>query len=202
MFRKTRGRGGSNTAGRTEAEGFENQRAPLNQFFLKGRQLEFSNPVPPVLVALLGPLSFRDDRGIQTPGATTEFEDNRLSPEVYRRTVYRTWIRSGRNHLLDVFDCPDPSTTAPVRAVTTTPIQSLALMNNSFALRMADRFAQRVREDVGADAAAQTNRVYLLAYGRTPSDQDAARPRKFIVQYGLPAFCRVVINSNEFIHVD
>ena len=28
------------------------------------------------------------------------------SPDVYRRTIYRTWIRSGRNHLLDVFDCP------------------------------------------------------------------------------------------------
>ena len=123
-------------------------------------------------------------------------------PEFYRRTVYRTWIRSGRNHLLDVFDCPDPSTTTPQRAVTTTPIQSLALMNSSFVLRMANRFAARVSKDISADAAAQTNRVYELAYGRTPSDEETAVASEFIGAYGLPAFCRVVFNSNEFIHVD
>ena len=36
-----------------------------------------------------------------------------------RRGIYRTWVRSGRNHFLDVFDCPDPSTKTPTRAVTT-----------------------------------------------------------------------------------
>ena len=44
--------------------------------------------------------------------------------DAHRRTIYRTWIRSGRNSLLDALDCPDPSTTAPRRAVTTTPVQS------------------------------------------------------------------------------
>ena len=82
------------------------------------------------------------------------------SPDVYRRTVYRTWIRSGRNQLLDAFDCPDPSTTAPRRAVTTTPIQSLALMNNSFVLRMSDRFAERVIKEAGTDVSLQATRVY------------------------------------------
>jgi len=124
------------------------------------------------------------------------------SPEVYRRTVYRTWIRSGRNHMLDAFDCPDPSTTTPKRAITTTPIQSLTLMNNSFVLRMADRFAERVKKDAGPDRSAQLNRVYQLAYGRTPNDQDTAVAREFIRRHGLPAFCRVVFNSNEFIYVD
>jgi len=123
-------------------------------------------------------------------------------PEFYRRTIYRTWIRSGRNHLLDVFDCPDPSTTAPARAVTTTPIQALALMNNSFVLRMAERFAERVSTDVGVDPAAQSKRVYELAYGRLPGDEESIVASKFIGAHGLPAFCRVVFNSNEFIHVD
>ena len=124
------------------------------------------------------------------------------SPDVYRRTVYRTWIRSGRNHMLDAFDCPDPSTTAPKRAVTTTPIQSLTLMNNSFVLRMADRFAERVTKDVRADAGAQVNRVYQLAYGRAPNDREASVAQAFVDAHVLPAFCRVVFNSNEFIYVD
>ena len=68
----------------------------------------------------------------------------RMGPEFNRRSVYRMWTRGGRSGLLDAFDCPDPSTTTPKRAVTTTPLQALALLNNSFVLRMADKFAQRV----------------------------------------------------------
>ncbi len=123
-------------------------------------------------------------------------------PNVYRRTVYRTWIRSGRSHLLDVFDCPDPSTTAPKRAVTTTPVQSLALMNNSFVLRMSDRFAHRVKSEVGDDPQLQTRRVFELAYGRPPADGESAHLVRFIDDYGLSALCRVIFNSNEFIYVD
>ncbi len=124
------------------------------------------------------------------------------SPDVYRRTVYRTWIRSGRNHLLDAFDCPDPSTTAPRRAVTTTPIQSLTLMNNSFVLRMSDRFAARVIKDAGADVPLQVARVYQLAYSRSPDEAEADQLAQFVTSHGLSALCRVVLNSNEFIHVD
>ena len=124
------------------------------------------------------------------------------TPDVYRRTVYRTWVRSGRNPFLDSFDCPDPSTTAPKRAVTTTPIQSLALMNNSFVLRMADRFADRVSKDVGDDVHQQVQRVFKLAYGRIPKPDEAEELATFVRSHGLPALCRVILNSNEFIHVD
>jgi hypothetical protein len=123
-------------------------------------------------------------------------------PDVYRRTVYRTWVRSGRNHLLTAFDCPDPSTTAPDRAVTTTPIQSLALMNNSFVLRMADRFAERVVGEVGKQPERQLQRVWQLAYGRPATPSERQRLEPFLGEHGLAALCRVVFNSNEFIHVD
>ncbi len=43
-------------------------------------------------------------------------------PGLDRRTLFRAWARGGRSPLLDAFDCPDPSTTAPRRAVTTTPL--------------------------------------------------------------------------------
>lgn len=124
------------------------------------------------------------------------------TPEVYRRTVYRTWIRSGRNRFLDAFDCPDPSSTAPKRAVTTTPIQSLALMNNSFVLRMADRLAERVLGEAGEGTDQQVQLVFQLAYARGPAESELAELTAFIEAHGLPALCRVILNSNEFIHVD
>ena len=58
-------------------------------------------------------------------------------PNLNRRTIYRFSPRGRRSAILEAFDCPDPSTTAPKRSVTTTPLQALALLNNDFAVRMA-----------------------------------------------------------------
>jgi hypothetical protein len=122
--------------------------------------------------------------------------------EFNRRTVYRTWVRSGRNEFLDVFDCPDPSTTAPRRAVTTTPLQALALLNNSFALRMAARMAARCQREAPGGLDDQVALAYDLAYGRRPQQAELAEARHFASIHGLAALCRVIFNSNEFLYVD
>jgi hypothetical protein len=119
-----------------------------------------------------------------------------------RRTIYRTWIRSARSPLLDVFDCPDPSTKTPDRAVTVTPLQALSLMNNAFMLRMSSRFADRLRTDAGEDAAEQASRAFQIAYGRDASPQERAQLSSFIEQHGLAELCRVILNSNEFLYVE
>ena len=119
-----------------------------------------------------------------------------------RRTIYRTWLRSGRNILLDAFDCPDPSTITPNRAVTTTPTQSLSLLNNSFALRMSDNLAERAEHDVGERPNEQIARVYELIYQREPSQGELDRLSPFVDQNGLSALCRVLFNSNEFLYAD
>ncbi|MBI2804218.1 MAG: DUF1553 domain-containing protein [Planctomycetes bacterium] len=123
-------------------------------------------------------------------------------PALYRRSIYRTWARSGRNGLLDAHDCPDPSTVSPRRAVTTTPLQALALMNNAFVLRMADRFAERLRKEAGNDIGKQIARAYEVAYARSATVAEIGRARPVIERHGLAAFCRAVFNSNEFVYVD
>jgi hypothetical protein len=122
--------------------------------------------------------------------------------EYQRRTVYRTWIRSGRSGLLDVFDCPDPSTKTPRRAVTVTPLQALALMNNSFVLRTSEQFARRIGRDAGADPARQVRRAYQLAFAREPDSDELATVESFVAAHGLTELCRVLFNSNEFLYVD
>lgn len=124
-----------------------------------------------------------------------------VGPEFNRRSVYRMWARGGKNPLLDTFDCPDPSTAAPKRGSTTTPLQALSLLNNSFTLRMADDFAARVKRDVGDDVEKQAARVLLLAYGREGSaaEKEAAIP--FVKAHGLSALCRVAFNTNGFLYL-
>jgi hypothetical protein len=122
--------------------------------------------------------------------------------DVGRRTLYRAWARGGRSRLLDAFDCPDPAATAPSRAVTTTPLQALALLNNALVLRLADRFAERLRREAGPDADAQVRRAYLLAFGRPPDGDELARAHAVVSLHGTSALARAIFNSNEFLFVD
>jgi Protein of unknown function (DUF1553)/Protein of unknown function (DUF1549)/Planctomycete cytochrome C/Concanavalin A-like lectin/glucanases superfamily len=123
-------------------------------------------------------------------------------PALYRRSIYRTWARSGRNRFLDAHDCPDPSTATPRRAVTITPLQALSMMNNAFVLRMADRFAERIKREAGADIDAQVGRAIELAYCRSATKAEIDRIRPMVEQHGLEALCRALFNSNEFAYVD
>ena len=119
-----------------------------------------------------------------------------------RRSLYRAWVRSGRNQFLDVFDCPDPSSKAPQRAVTTTPLQALSLMNNSFVLRMADRFAERLQTECGDDRSAQVALAYELIYSRRPEQDEQLQASQFADENGLAMLCRVLFNTNEFLYVE
>jgi hypothetical protein len=119
-----------------------------------------------------------------------------------RRSLYRTWVRSGRSGFLDVFDCPDPSAIAPKRAITTTPLQALSLMNNSFSLRMAESLSERVLSEAGFDIGRQVQHAYRLTLGRAPQSHEKEASESFVKEHGLTAFCRVLFNSNEFLYVD
>ncbi len=119
-------------------------------------------------------------------------------PGFYRRTIYRFSPRGGRSALLDTFDCPDPSATAPRRHVTTTPLQALSLQNSRFVWRMADCFAQRLEKEAGPDQPGQIERAWLLAIGRLPSSAERAAAAAMVREHGLPALCRALFNSGEF----
>ncbi len=143
-------------------------------------------------------------RDFDTFTRNTQFYEMKdpIGAQFNRRSVYRTWVRSGRNRFLDVFDCPDPSTKTPRRAVTVTPLQALALMNNSFVLRMSERLADRLRREAGDDVGAQVRRAYRLAYNREPDDEELSEAASFVAAQGLAELCRVIFNSNEFLYVD
>ncbi len=119
-----------------------------------------------------------------------------------RRSVYRTVIRSGRNRFLDAFDCPDPSTKTPRRAVTTTPLQALSLLNSNFVLRMADRLSARVRRETDNTLPARIRLAFRLCFARPPTATEAETSLSFAKRHGLPALARVLFNSNEFLYVD
>ena len=118
-----------------------------------------------------------------------------------RRSVYRTIVRSGRSPFMDTFDCPDPSTKSPNRSVTTTPLQALALMNNSFATRASTMLANRLVYEAGDSVEDQVVYLIRLAYSRNPTDEETEDLVQVIGQVGLVPVCRAVLNSNELVLV-
>lgn len=153
------------------------------------------------LNARMGGEGFQDFEVFKDRGTWSYPAADRDFPDVHRRSIYRTWARGAKSPLLEVFDCPDPSTSTPKRGVTTTPLGALTLLNNVFVLRMADSLAERLRADAGIDPVAQVTRAFELAFSRTPSAEEVELSTTFIASEGLEPWCRVVFNTNEFLYV-
>ena len=115
-----------------------------------------------------------------------------------RRTIYRFSPRGARDALLDTFDCPDPSSTSPRRAVTTTPLQALSLSNNRFVWRMAETCAGRLRKEAGAEVDSRVVLAWRLCLGRSPGEGESSRARRLVEKNGLESLCRVLFNASEF----
>jgi hypothetical protein len=118
-----------------------------------------------------------------------------------RRSVYRMNIQSGKDPLLDSLDCPDPSTKTPARSVTTTPIQSLGLMNNAFVQRQCHFFAERLSREHGSDSVSQIKLAYRLAYAREPRRDELKPSIELARAHGMESLCWVLLNSSEFLYV-
>ncbi|HUP81001.1 MAG TPA: DUF1553 domain-containing protein, partial [Pirellula sp.] len=141
------------------------------------------------------------------PFTTTEFNAtfytpvDREEPEFNRRTVYRINVHSGKDPLLDSFDCPDPSVKTPRRGVTTTPLQALELMNNSFVQRQAGHFAERALQTSNNNVSKAIEIAYRMALGRMPSHGEVQRATLVANDRGLASVCWALFNLTEFIYV-
>jgi hypothetical protein len=126
----------------------------------------------------------------------TYFPLDHFGPETYRRAVYAQSARSIRTELLSVHDCPDSSLPEPRRVVTTSPLQALSLLNNSFTTDMAAAFAKRI-----AAHPDPVRHAFLLAFGRPPEPAETAAAAALVQSHGLPALARAILNTNEFVYV-
>lgn len=149
----------------------------------------------------LGGVGYRDVRAYSFKGSNFYDIIVQDKPEQFRRTIYRFSPRGARRNLLDTFDCPDASALAPDRASTTTPLQSLALMNNRFVLRQSDFFAERLKAEAGADISAQLRLAHQLTLSRPVAARELALAETFVKAHGLAAYCRVLFNTNAFLYV-
>ena len=134
-------------------------------------------------------------------GATFYHLFDRGEPEFNRRTLYRMNINSGKEPLLDAFDCPDPSVRTPRRGVTTTPLQALSVMNGSFVQRQAGALAERCLKSADGDLARAVAAAYELALSRPATAPERTRAEAAARERGLASVCWALLNSTEFVHM-
>jgi hypothetical protein len=119
----------------------------------------------------------------------------------FRRMVYAGRPRLQADGVFGAFDCPDGGQPQPRRAVSTTPLQALNLLNSEFVMGQAESFAQRLESEAGADVGAEAGLAFRLAFGREGTAAEIARGVEVVRGAGLAAFCRAVFNANEFVYV-
>ncbi len=132
-------------------------------------------------------------------------------PSWTRRSLYLHQKRSLQDPLLASFDQADIDNTCPVRFTTVQPTQSLILLNGEFANAQARKLADRLEREHPGDRGAQVNRAVELAYGRKATSDEVREGSEFIesmVREGhddddaRALFALMLLNSNEFLHID
>jgi hypothetical protein len=121
------------------------------------------------------------------------------NPGAHRRSVYRFLFRTVPDPFLDALDCPDASQFTAVRPVSVTALQTLALLNDPFMVRMSEHFAKRI--STAGEVAEQIRFAYRLALGREPTGPECERLVEFAQRHGMANACRVLLNCNEFVFV-
>lgn len=113
--------------------------------------------------------------------------------QVDARSVFLIQKRALKLPFLQPFDLPDPTVSCGRRDCTTVAPQALQLLNSAFGTRMAETLAKRVKGDADPVRAA-----LWLSLGREATTEELALGRRL----GLVAWCRVLLNLNEFVYVD
>ncbi len=128
-----------------------------------------------------------------------------VDPASPRRTIYAKIQRNSPDEVLETFDAPDASLSTAQRNETITPTQALLLINGPWALDRAKAFAQRLSREC-PDTPSRIQRGFSLAYGRPPNSEEQVDASAFLSQgdssQALVDFCHVLLNTDEFLHLD
>ncbi len=98
-----------------------------------------------------------------------------------RRTIYNKVLRNVRDPLLDVFDAPQHFNSTATRDTTTTPVQSLLLINNRQLIERSQALAQRLEKAEATNPSAQIRLAYQLLYNRPPAADELSAAQNFLI---------------------
>lgn len=120
------------------------------------------------------------------------------TPGVSRRSIYRYVWRGIPDPLMAALDFPDLGMLAPTRSSSASPLQALVLYNNSFVLFHSEAMARELSQQT-TEPEIQIQRAVQRVWLRSPTASELADFKPYVHKHGLAAFCRVLLNSHEFL---
>jgi hypothetical protein len=109
--------------------------------------------------------------------------------DLYRRGMYTFWKRTVPPASLATFDAPDREKCTARRALTNTPLQALALLNDPAYVEAARALAQRTLAESRPDDKVRIARAFRLATAREPGGKEV-RVLRELLQRQRAAFAR------------
>ena len=133
--------------------------------------------------------------------------DTQLDHTGRKRSIYIYQQRTLNMPFMQVFDSTVCDESRPRRRTSVTPLQALSLFNGDFVNEEAAALARRIRREAGGGIGEQVRLAYRLAFSRSPTPEEAGHFAKFLGQAentgdALTGFCRVLLNTNEFVYID
>ncbi len=123
-----------------------------------------------------------------------------VTPDIPRRTIFTRFMRNTRDPLADVFDAPLWFTSAASRDTTTTPVQSLLLVNSTSLRNRGRAFATRVEKSASSDTSSQVRLAYQLAMGRDANETEVGDALSFLKSHvALTDPMRLASGHGQFI---
>jgi len=148
-----------------------------------------------------GDMQFDLQAGIHVTPKVDYTKFDVASPAARRRSIYRFLFRTLPDPFMDALDCPAGDQLTPSRNVSVTVQQALAMWNNAFVAYYAEKFAARLESNVRTSE----GRVKLaceLAFNRQPTREEISDLVAYAEKHGFANFCRLILNSNEFMFIN
>lgn len=126
-----------------------------------------------------------------------------------RRTIYQEVRRNFLPPMLKAWDLPTACRPVGRRNVSNVPAQGLALLNDPFVAEQSHVWANRILSMQELADPDRVHRMYMEAFGRSPSESETAIALEFIgaddtlpVTTSWADFGHVLFNSKEFVFID
>lgn len=107
-------------------------------------------------------------KALMHPGSNTKNYVADKDARQYRRSLYVYWKRTSPHPMMTLFDAPSRESSCVRRSRTSTPTQSLALLNERQRVEMGRQFGQRLLQNAKDDTA-RLNLLFELVASRAPN---------------------------------
>jgi hypothetical protein len=106
--------------------------------------------------------------------ATDTSYDQSHGEDLYRRSLYTYWKRTVAPPTMATLDATSREACVVQRSRTNTPLQALALMNDTTFVEAARVFAQRVMATIAGSTEDRLHQAFLMATARSPRTEELA----------------------------